>query len=157
RDSRAFGEAGLALTDSGRGRIARRLVGATERGQRADRLRASVPSGLLAARAFAAFRLLAGPFLRGFLRVPDFALHEHQGTGDRGPRRPHERVGEFAARSGHFFHTAGELLQKPHGPPRCIGGYEPVGDHAASLSMATGNDSAKRLQSTSETVNDARR
>src|SRR5438552_18262268 len=32
RDSRAFGEAGLALTDSGRGRIARRLVARRKEG-----------------------------------------------------------------------------------------------------------------------------
>src|SRR6059036_4147476 len=57
----------------------------------------------------------------------------------------------------HFLHAACELLQKSHGPPRGIGRYEPVGGYAASLSMTTGNDSAKRLQSASETVNDTRR
>src|SRR3989475_9425945 len=73
----ACGKARLALSQPRRGRIARRIVGATEGMRRADRLRASVSRGLLAARTFAAFRVLAGPFFRGLLRVPDFSLHEH--------------------------------------------------------------------------------
>src|SRR2546427_2240270 len=163
RDGHGGGHAGahrkarLALSQPRRGRITRRILVAAEGMPRTDPSRASASRGLLAARAFAAFRVLAAPFLRGLLRVPDLALHEHQGTGDRGSCRPNERVGELAAGCGHFLDAACELLQKSHVPPRCLGRYEAVGDYLASFSMTTGNESAKRLQSASETVNDTRR
>src|SRR5206468_6343917 len=103
------------------------------------------------------FRLLVASFLRGLLRVPDLALHEHQGPGDRCPRRPHKRVRELATGRGHFFDAARELLQKAHGPRRCVDRYEPVGHQPASFCMTIGNESAKRRQSSSETVKDTRR
>src|SRR5213593_2247624 len=157
RHAGARGKARVALSQPRRGRITRRILVAAEGKPRTDRLRASATRGLLAARAFAAFRVLAAPFLRGLLRVPDFALHEHQGTGDCGSCGPNERVGELAAGCGHFLDAARELLQKSHVPPRCLGRYEAVGDYRASFSMTAGNESAKRLQSASETVNDTRR